>query len=444
MAWVISRYAHVFNRPNTSIAFNSVTLESFELASGEAELLSSLQEGRELAPSEFNDAQSLRAAGLVVTTSENAPGQALAQISRLRRGHHRSGRFSTLRLALTERCNMACTYCFQQALYPEKQPRMTVETLESTLDWFIDQARGDSVVVQYFGGEPLLEWPQVVHADGILERATAAGRIVGYEQNLTTNGTLMTAKRAEWLISKNVRVTFSFDGPQERNDQQRIFKNGNGTFEKASEGLRRFVDAGGTSAIMMTATPQNVEHLPELCRWLVEDSGFSPQVIGLNSPQPTAKGWETGGEELARSVFAIWTYCNDRGVSFTGPGTFIPLHLRAKHPQPDNCVDSADLQDDRGSWPIYVSADGRRSLCLVHHRDEKVELPIVSITAPKGSGVKERDWHRGHDTIPDCDSCIASQVCGGPCALERLLWGGQLNHDRCGFMREMTRQVILH
>ena len=72
----------------------------------------------------------------------------------------------------------------------------------------------------------------------------------------------------------------------------------------------------------------------------------------------------------------------------------------------------------------------------MHHNDHRV------IAAPSTAASQGHDWHLRAPSVMDCDSCIASQFCGGPCTLEKLLWKGALSNDRCEFMRTMTRHVL--
>jgi uncharacterized protein len=441
MSWKTSRYVHVLESPSRKIAFNSLTLQAFDLETAEAELLTQYRVDGGLPQEPGDDARDLIESGLLVPVAEDIPGQAVSKLNAARVAEFRqgSGRYRTLRLSLTERCNMACTYCFQQKLYPEDQPRMSEELLQETVQWFIGQAEQRQVTVQYFGGEPFLEWDLIVQSDSMLAAAKSAGLISGYRQTVTTNGTLMTKERAEWLVEHGFDLTFSFDGPPEINDKLRTFKNGRGTYERAARGLKTWVAAGGRSAILMTASSLNVDLLPGIVRWFVEESGLEPEMIGLNSPQPIAGGWETGGTKLARTVFEVWRYVEDRGIVFHGPGTYMPGNLKLEKAHLDNCVNGDPSDPEGDAWPIYVSADGRRSLCLVHHKDARVEVPRERSINQAGL-----EWHKSHNSVEDCDSCIASQLCGGPCTLERILWKGNLNPDRCGFMQEMTQLTLTH
>lgn len=430
-----SQYLHLLPSARGCLAFNSLTLESFILDELEESLLSSALEGEEIEITPQNS--HLLEAGLL--TIDHVDGlEAIEKLIRLRRNNlkRRSGHFGTLRLALTEKCNMACSYCFQQQMYPESQPVLSRKQLDETLEWFINQGEGSYLTVQYFGGEPLLEWDNLVRAHDILARAKSDGIIKGFRETITTNGTLMTKERAEWLVSKEFDLTFSFDGPPEQNDKYRLLRSGRGTYKLAERGLKLWSEAGGQPSILMTATQETLTALPEYIRWFVEDSGLSPEVIGINSPQPTTMGWETGGVHLATAIWKIWNYCNQAGVIFHGPGTFIANHLIDGTSRSDTCVDTGDKT--MPSWPVYVNANGKKSLCVVHHQDYRV-MPRPNETV-FDAGLR---WHNTSEPqVKTCNSCIASQFCGGPCALEKILWQGKLSNDRCEFMQEMTKLIL--
>lgn len=438
-----SRYLHLFERHGRTVAFNSSTSEIFELDAAEAGYLRALSaHGAADVATQcvgLDDArlEPLLNAGLVVSGDE-PHGLAIDRLAKGRRARRaRPGsHFGTLRLSLTERCNMACTYCFQRQQFPEVQPTMSDETLRDTMNWYVEQGERQFLTVQYFGGEPLMQWNSIVIAHEILERAKSAGRISGFRETITTNGTLMNRERAEWLVERGFDLIFSFDGPPEVNDLQRKLKSGRGAFDLAARGLRAYVDGGGPGAILMTATPQNLSRIPHYVRWFIDQPELSISLIGINSPQPTTRGWETGGTELADAIWESWRVCLENGVDFHGPGTYIPYHLRTLRPQDDGCVDRTPLSQP-GSWPMYVTADGRRSMCLVFGRGSCAEVDEA-----RGPIEHARSWHTSSGPADDCDACIASQTCGGPCMVERLMWEGNLSSDRCGFMRRMTELVV--
>ena len=76
-------------------------------------------------------------------------------------------------LLLTHDCNLGCTYCYEGEKF---RKQMSVEVRERALDLaFADDAT--RVQVSFFGGEPLLEWAELVAATAAARaRALASGK----------------------------------------------------------------------------------------------------------------------------------------------------------------------------------------------------------------------------------------------------------------------------
>ena len=185
---------------------------------------------------------------------------------------------------------MACTYCFQQKLFEDRQPVMSEQDFTATMAWLIAQNHGEPVTVQYFGGEPLLKFELVRLGNRLLREAKREGLIAGYTQTITTNGTLMTDEIAQFLVQNKIDVIFSLDGWRELNDERRVFKSGRGTYDAVMQGIARFRQAGGELAVLITPRTDNIDVLPRIVRHFVEDLGAS--TIGINASQPTPEGWE--------------------------------------------------------------------------------------------------------------------------------------------------------
>lgn len=433
--YVRSRYVHVYRRGNRSFFFNSLTLELLEGDDDDYRVWESYAEPR--AGSDHETVRTLISQRFLVPAGEDAPGQALRRLKELRRAarQNRKGRIGFIRLSLTERCNMACTYCFQQKLFEDRQPVMSEQDFTATMAWLIAQNHGEPVTVQYFGGEPLLKFELVRLGNRLLREAKREGLIAGYTQTITTNGTLMTDEIAQFLVQNKIDVIFSLDGWRELNDERRVFKSGRGTYDAVMQGIARFRQAGGELAVLITPRTDNIDVLPRIVRHFVEDLGAS--TIGINASQPTPEGWEVDGRLLAAAIQEIWAYCHERGVHFHAPGTYIATRLVNKLPQIDRCIDG-NIGGEMADWPAYITADLKVSPCVVHHQDARITRP------EPGALIDDRflDWHFDDTEHPECDDCIASQICGGPCSLELIFRDNRLNPDRCAFFKAMVEWVI--
>lgn len=430
-----SRYAHVWYDGNKSIFWNSLTLELLEGDESDYQVWLSYAIPR--TADNTRPVQELLKARFLVPVEEDTPGQSVDRLRRLREKalKNRDGRIGFMRISLTERCNMNCSYCFQQRLFKSGQPDMSVNRFEEIMNWFIAHNEGRSPAIQYFGGEPLLRFDLIELGNDMLRSAKQRGQLKNFTQVLTTNGTLLTDEVSKFLVANGFDVTFSLDGWQEINDRFRLFKNGRGTYEATLAGIARFRQAGGRVSILITPRPDNIALLPKIVRHFVED--LKATSIGINSPQPTSSGWEVDGACLASAVQEIWAYCVQQGVLFHALGTQIPRHLRKRLPQVDRCID-ANPHGNEADWPIYVTADGQMSFCMVHHRDRRCTRPITGDVIDHAF----RQWHLNPNTQPECDECIAGQICGGPCSLELLLRDGALNPDRCKFYRCIVEGIV--
>lgn len=110
----------------------------------------------------------------------------------------------TLRVSVTDRCNLRCSYCMPEAEYVWL-PRADLLTFEE-IDRLVGVCTGLGVTrVRLTGGEPLLrrDLPRLV--------ATLAHRGALQERSLTTNGVHLAASAAALRAAGLDRVTVSLD-----------------------------------------------------------------------------------------------------------------------------------------------------------------------------------------------------------------------------------------
>lgn len=129
-------------------------------------------------------------------------------------------------LNVTQKCNLACKYCFVC-----QQPKeITYEVAQDAAKFLARNAleSGTRPSINFFGGEPMLrykdiikpltEWIRDVYGDS-------------FELSLTTNGTLLTEEIMEFFDKNNIGMLFSIDGDKTTQDINRPYHSGKGSFE---------------------------------------------------------------------------------------------------------------------------------------------------------------------------------------------------------------------
>jgi uncharacterized protein len=109
----------------------------------------------------------------------------------------------TMSVALSEQCNLNCTYC--------NVDKLSKKRISSKL--FLDEfwkkraeLPNEKFQIDLYGGEPLLQW------DLVKEIIDATQEEKNLQYFMPTNGLLLNDERVDYLNEHNVKVSLSFDG----------------------------------------------------------------------------------------------------------------------------------------------------------------------------------------------------------------------------------------
>lgn len=141
-------------------------------------------------------------------------------------------------LSLTEQCNQRCKYCIfsekNQGYRSHSAREMDIDMARKAID-FILTTRADEIQIAFYGGEPLLKFDLI---KGIVEYAHRKNTgTKSIEFIMTTNGTLLSKKIVDFLVSSNIILSVSLDGPLDIHDRNRVFSGKKGTFKPVIKNL---------------------------------------------------------------------------------------------------------------------------------------------------------------------------------------------------------------
>jgi len=115
-------------------------------------------------------------------------------------------------LIVTHACNLNCSYCYERYRGPR---RMTFETAKACIGRELELVRNseryDELEIQFFGGEPFMNFAVIRQTVEWLERERPDVPLVCFA---SSNGTLITGEIREWLTRHRRRmwVGLSYDG----------------------------------------------------------------------------------------------------------------------------------------------------------------------------------------------------------------------------------------
>jgi uncharacterized protein len=134
-------------------------------------------------------------------------------------------------LHVAHACNLACRYCFAGGGgYRGEQSLMSLAVGKQALD-FLVKASGPraNLEVDFFGGEPLLNW-EVVRELVAYGRSLEAAHRKRFRFTLTTNGLLLAEEMFAFINEEMDNVVLSIDGRQEVHDRMRPQRDGSGSY----------------------------------------------------------------------------------------------------------------------------------------------------------------------------------------------------------------------
>ena len=319
-----------------------------------------------------------------------------------------------LTLALTHRCNLACTYCYAG---PSMRRSMPWEVADRAISLALSY-RPAELRLGFFGGEPLLEWDLLVRATETAEqKAAAAGvRLVPL---ITTNATLLTRERLGWMVDHGVHLAVSIDGGRAMHEATRPLNGGGSSYDRCLAGLELALGSMPELQTISVVDPRNVSHLGAGVRFLVEEMGVtdvsvSPNFTGRWTPEALAL-WRTGYLELG--TLCVDRFRAGRPVRIDVIDSKIITRLKDGYECSDRC--SFGLQE------VAVAPSGRIYPCERLIGDDSDDTLCLGNVL---SGLDDSRRHalaarRGNSDV-DCTGCAIQSRC--------MNWCGCVNYATTG------------
>jgi uncharacterized protein len=334
-----------------------------------------------------------------------------------------------LSLAVAERCNLGCTYCYAEGGSFGGPPRnMDWNVAEASVRRLFSQAKkGERVTLAFLGGEPLVNRT-------LIGRATEFAARISVKQNIpisfsiTTNGTLLTADDAAFFERYGFAVTVSLDGVGPIHDRLRPAKGGRGSYDRIINNLRPLLARKRRMQVSarVTVTPENLGLRATLDHFIAlgfDSVGFSPMLRApsrrseMQAPDLDVLLDEmiACGDEFERQV------CSGRTYPFANMMTALQEIHRGTH-RPYPC--------GAGAGYFGVSASGGLFACHRFVDDGKAAMGHVDQGVDRH---RQRRWlaERIVDRQEPCRSCWARYLCGGGCHYEVIHRG----RPACDYIR---------
>ena len=179
-----------------------------------------------------------------------------------------------LTFQVTDKCNLACSYCYQQNKGTRRMPfEVAKEAIDKILDGdesllgYINPDDAPSILIEFIGGEPLLEIDLI---DQITEYFKSVAYLkrplwaMNYFISISTNGMLYFDPKVQKYLEKNkkhIGLSITLDGSKELHDACRLTIDGKPTYDQVLKACMDYKAKHDCPGSKITISPENVVYL---------------------------------------------------------------------------------------------------------------------------------------------------------------------------------------
>ena len=343
--------------------------------------------------------------------------------------------WNKLELALTEKCNLACLYCYCSTCrdIPEKGT-MSTEVARKAISWLFSVCgNSETVSITFFGGEPLLNKEVLFFAVNYSqELAKRYSKKIFY--SMTTNGTLLDNDIISIIKRYNFGLMVSLDGPADIHNRQCPTSTGQGSYDLATTGIKKLMARRRAVTVRCTMT-HPIPRMLDLISFF-ENFGFTRIVLGRTvnpvNASPVDFTEEDFIEALRQEREEIIPWILDKLAKGQKPKYFPYAKFLADQEKGGSSITCSPFRCGACRGTTTVSGDGTLYPC---HR-------FVGMQAWKLGNIQngpnidrcKKFWSDYRKAIMGkCDSCWMWNLCHGPCPWEIAQADGTFNLslDKC-------------
>lgn len=349
--------------------------------------------------------------------------------------------FNNAMLILTNRCNLACAYCYGECS-PDCFKTMKEEIVYATIDYIIDCAlklNVKKVKLGFFGGEPTVVWPLMMKAVDYFRLKTQEASLKGF-MGITTNG-VMNENKAVWIAKNMDSVTLSLDGMKFIHDIHR-----SNSFDISFNSGKIIHEISPTILnIRSTVSNLSVQYIPEIVEFFSKNfpgckQKYEPlfpmgraqgEISSVGPPDPTVFF-----DKLIEAFSAAKKYKSPIGTSVLQfrnySQSFCGVNGRSFNVAYDGRIFSCHRM-------IEGDKDITSKFCYGWFNEYSNELVFDN---ERYEDLKKLNFNN----IPECCDCFAQYFCKGDCpATKAILYPDTFQYEksyRCNEIKVFIKKVL--
>lgn len=355
----------------------------------------------------------------------------------------------TLCMHPSRKCNLRCKYCYANESDYLTYDEISLEMAEKAIDFLIEDYGKKAIkysIDMAGSGEPLMRFDFIKQVSEYCAKKSNEIHKDIYIM-FPTNATLITNEIAEFLNNtSNILLGVSLDGNKEQS-QNRVFKNGTDSFNKAQEGIQRLEKSFG---IAVTITHIN-EDVDELYDYLYNTyplaDAISMQQVRDFSEKSEMSFYNINLENMIQHYSKLNEKLIDKFLQ--GEKAYVFKLLRGADYYGKiilRLLNACTIYNKRCAAGVFnMSVDHRGNLYSCSVENGNIDFKIGDIFKGVEKNIRKFYEDINVNTIEKCNMCWIRNICGGECHVKSYLVHGNMYEpveEICYLKRELTKLAI--
>jgi uncharacterized protein len=344
----------------------------------------------------------------------------------------------TLFLVTTEKCNLACDYCYSM---PHRNNMMNDQIMQKAILAFANASKNVKMRNIFFtGGEPLINYELIHNALKYLQVLNNQDILKSpYGTAISTNGILINDRIAKEAVDFGMFYAVSLDGLPQHN-VLRPYKSPNdkNSYYETKEGIKKLKDAGADFSIVATVHKYNVEQLDRIAEHFITDLGA--KSIGftlLIYRHDDYLRYSVDLETVANNVIKAFRICQKYGVDEAR----MAVQLESFTQEKLNLYDCKDVPIELVVTPDGLVGPNLYFLGnkLMFKKESMDDLTFINDSYFQDFSYSSSLFNK------TCQSCPALGICGGGNHFNRYKLTGSIDGiypEFCNYMLTILKFLI--
>jgi len=334
-------------------------------------------------------------------------------------------------LHITDRCNLNCSYCYVS----QNNNVISLDTGKKAIKSILDSAlkyNYSKVRIKYAGGEPSYYLNIITKLHQHAKKLFTKHNIY-LEGVVLTNGTLWNINMIDTLKKNDLKIIISLDGINNFHNVHRKYKNGSGSYINVNKTINLLLKNDIKPNISITITNENVDGLPELLNYLLNEKLYFSLNIYRNILPPKCK-ISCDEKKIISGMLNSYEVIKSNLPNFSLLSSLLD-NINISRPHLHSC--------GVGHSYIVFDTQGYISECQMNmkHKISKIsDIDPISILRNNSNNIQNISI----DEKEECSDCIYRYWCTGGCPLQTYIASGCFHKKspNCNIYKALIPEVL--